>query len=143
MELSQIARRVVSIPPGATAREASKFMAAEEAGAMVVLDGDRLVGILSARDVVERVVARGRDPEKTLVSEIMTHDVRTITDGATSREAADLMQHKRFRHLPLLDAGGKVIGMLSMGYLLRDRVGELSLQNADLFGFISTDGPGG
>jgi CBS domain-containing protein len=143
MELSQIATRVVSIRPEATAQEACELMVAERIGAMVVLDEGKLVGILSERDIVGRVIARRRDPEKMLVSEVMTPKVRTIRDGATSDDALDMMHQGRFRHLPLIDANGRVIGMLSIRHLLRDRVGELSLRNADLVGFISADGPGG
>jgi len=143
MELSQIAKRVVSTHLRATAREASELMVAERIGAMIVLDDGRLVGILSERDIVGRLVARRRDPETTLVSEIMTEKVQTITEGTSSDEALELMHHGRFRHLPLIDTAGVVIGMLSMRHLLRERVGELSLRNADLVGFISADGPGG
>lgn len=143
MELSQIAKRVVATHLRATAREACELMLAEKIGAMIVLDDGKLVGILSERDIVGRLVAKRRDPEKTLVSEIMTEKVQTITDGTSSDDALELMHRGRFRHLPLVDAAGVVIGMLSMRHLLRDRVGELSLRNADLVGFIAADGPGG
>lgn len=142
MELKQIARQVLSTHPGASAREAAELMASGGAAAIVILDGDKLVGILSARDVVERVVARRLDPEATRVSEIMTPRVQTITEGTSVRDVVDRMDGQ-CRHLPLVDVRGRVTGMLTMGYLLGERVGELSLQNADLVGFISTDGPGG
>ena len=116
MELKQIARKVVSAHPGATAREAAELMADAGAAAMVILDGDALVGILSARDVVERVVAKRLDPEKTLVSEIMTPRVQTITEGTSIRDVVDRMEGQ-CRHLPLVDADGRVTGMLTMGYL--------------------------
>jgi len=142
MELSQLAKRVVSTHPGATAQEAAELMAHDGVAAMVVLDGDRLVGILSATDVVARVMARRLDPDTTLVSDIMTPRVWTITEGTSVRDTLDRM-HGECRHLPLVDDQGHVTGMLTVGYLLGERVGELSLQNADLVGFISTDGPGG
>jgi CBS domain-containing protein len=143
MELSQIATRVVSIRPDSTAQEACELMVAERIGAMVVLDEGKLVGIISERDIVGRVVVKRRDPEKTLVSEVMTAKVRTIVEGTSSDDALDLMHQGRFRHLPLLDVNGQVIGVLSMRHLLRERVGELSMRNGDLVGFISADGPGG
>jgi CBS domain-containing protein len=143
MELSRIARRAVSIQPRATAFEAAQMMLNEGIGAMVVLDEGRLVGIISERDIVGRVVSKRRDPDKTLVSEVMTADVRTITDDQTIDSALEIMARQKFRHLPLVDRGGKVIGMVSMRALLRDRVGELSQKNADLLSFISADGPGG
>lgn len=142
MELKQIAKQVLSTHPGATVREAAELMASGGAAAIVILDGEKLVGILSARDVVERAVARRLDPETTRVSEIMTPRVLTITEGTSVRDIVDRMEGQ-CRHLPLVDVRGCVTGMLTMGYLLGERVGELSLQNADLVGFISTDGPGG
>jgi CBS domain-containing protein len=143
MELSRIARRAVSIQPKATALEAAEMMGAEGIGAMVVLDGGKLVGIISERDVVCRVVAKRRNPETTLVSDVMTTAVRTITDDFSIDRALEIMHQNKFRHLPLIDGRGQVIGMVSMRALLRDRVGELSQKNADLVAFISTDGPGG
>jgi CBS domain-containing protein len=142
MELTQIARKVVSTHPGATTLEAAELMAVDGAAAIVVLDGDHLVGILSARDIVERVVARQLDPATTLVSAVMTPKVRTVPEGTSIRDTLDRMLGQ-CRHLPLVDVDGHVTGMLTMGHLLGERVGELSLQNADLVGFISTDGPGG
>jgi CBS domain-containing protein len=143
MELSRIARRAVSIHPKATVYEAAQMMLSEGIGAMVVLDEGRLVGIISERDIVGRVVSKRRDPEATFVSEVMTADVQTITEDQSIESALEIMHRLKFRHLPLVDRSGKVIGVVSMRAALRDRVGELSQKNADLWSFISTDGPGG
>ena len=143
MELSQIARRAISIQPRATVFEAAEMMAREGIGAMVVLDGATLVGIISERDLVTRVLAKRRHSEETLVSDVMTASVRTITDDQSIDSALEIMHRQKFRHLPLVDERGQVIGMVSMRALLRDRVGELSQKNADLLSFISVDGPGG
>jgi CBS domain-containing protein len=143
MELSRIARRAVSIHPSATAFDAAQMMLNEGIGAMVVLDGGRLVGIISERDIVGRVVSKRRDPDNTLVSDVMTTNPRTITDDQSIDSALEIMARQKFRHLPLVDGRGQVIGMVSMRALLRDRVGELSQKNADLLSFISCDGPGG
>ena len=143
MELSRIARRAVAIQPRATALAAAEMMVNEGIGAMVVLDEGKLVGIISERDLVSRVLAKRRDPETTLVSDVMTANVRTITDDQSIESALEIMHRQKFRHLPLVDARGQCIGMVSMRALLRDRVGELSQKNADLLSFISVDGPGG
>lgn len=143
MELSRIARRPVAIEARATALAAAEMMVNESIGAMVVLDEGRLIGIISERDLVCRVLGKRRDPEKTLVSDVMTTNVRTITDDDSIESALEIMHRQRFRHLPLVDGLGQVIGMVSMRALLRDRVGELSQKNADLLSFISVDGPGG
>jgi CBS domain-containing protein len=143
MEMNRIARRAYSITPRASALDASRLMIDAGVGAVLVEDGERLVGILSERDIVARVVVKGRDPDKTLVSEIMTSDVRTVSEGASLLSALEVMHEGRFRHLPVVDSSGKVIGMLSVRDVLRDRLGELSLKNTDLVNFISTDGSGG
>lgn len=143
MELNRIFRRAYSIAPRSTALEAARVMIDEGVGAVLVLEGDRLVGIVSERDIVARVVVKGIDAGKSLVSEIMTADVRTVSEGSSLLSALEVMHEGRFRHLPVVDAAGRVIGMLSVRDVLRDRLGELSLKNTDLVNFISTDGSGG
>jgi CBS domain-containing protein len=144
MELIRLAGRpVISTHPTATVQEVCEVMVKEGVGAVVVLDGEKLVGILSERDVVRRVAARRRDPGTTVVSEVMTSPVKTVTERATSHAALEMMHEGRFRHLPLLDGDGHVVGVLSIRDLLRQRIEELDQKNADLVGFISADGPGG
>jgi CBS domain-containing protein len=144
MELTRIAARpAASTYPKATVQEVCQSLREKKVGALTVIDEGRLVGIISERDIVVRVVAEGRDPRKTLVSEVMTSPVRTVKEDISTREALELMHEGRFRHLPLVDAAGRVIGMLSIRHLLRDRIDELDLKNADLISFISADGPGG
>lgn len=144
MELTRIAARpAASTFPKATVQEVCQSLREKKVGALTVIDEGRLVGIISERDIVVRVVAEGRDPRKTLVSEVMTSPVRTVKEDISTREALELMHEGRFRHLPLVDAAGRVIGMLSIRHLLRDRIDELDLKNADLISFISADGPGG
>lgn len=144
MELSRIAGRpVISIQPQATVQDVCELMVKEGVGAIVVLDGSKLVGIISERDVVRRVAARRRDPGTTVVAEVMTAPVRTVTERSSAHAALELMHEGRFRHLPLMDGAGAVIGMLSVRDLLRHRIDELDQKNADLVGYISADGPGG
>jgi CBS domain-containing protein len=143
-ELKSIARcPSASISPDATARQAADLLIAERVGAAVVLEGGKLLGILSERDLVSRVLGARRDPDGTRVSEIMTRDVRTARAGMNLRDALEVMHAGNFRHLPLVDEAGLVVGMLSIRHLLRWRVIELGARNTDLLGFISADGPGG
>src|SRR5262249_8260852 len=100
-------------------------------------------GIISERDIIVRVVAVGRDPQVTPVSEVMTTSVKTVTENVSSRQALELMHEGRFRHLPLVDDAGHVLGMISVRDLLRVRIGELDQENEGLMSFISADGPGG
>jgi CBS domain-containing protein len=144
MELTRIAKRPAhTIDPRSTVRELCQSLKAAGVGALPVVDGNKLVGIISERDIVLRVIAPGRDPERTLVSEVMTFPVRTVTEDMTSDSARQLMHEGHFRHLPVLDKGGRLVGMLSVRDLLRERIEELDLKNADLIAYISADGPGG
>jgi CBS domain-containing protein len=118
-------------------------MLAARVGAVVVLDEGRLVGIMSERDVVGRVVVLRRDPTKTLVSEVMTRDVCVGSPGMSSEQAMMLMHTKHFRHLPLVDAAGMVLGVLSVRHLLRDRVEQLGQTNQTLVDYFAADGGGG
>jgi CBS domain-containing protein len=144
MELTRLAgRRVISTNARATVQEACELMVKEGVGAVVVLEGDKLVGIISERDIVRRVVAAHRDPGTTAVADVMTAKVQTVTADVSSQTALELMHNGAFRHLPLVDGAGAVIGMLSIRDLLRYRIEELDLKNADLMNFIAIDGPGG
>ncbi len=144
MELIRIAKRpAVSTHSRATVREVCQSLAKEGVGAVAVVDENKLVGIISERDIVTRVIAPGRDPEKTPVSEVMTRSVKTVNEDTSSRQALELMHEGRFRHLPLVDGTGRVLGMVSVRDLLRERIGELDQENEGLMNFISADGPGG
>ena len=144
MELIRIAGRpVVSIGPSATVQDVCALMVSSKVGALVVLDGGALVGIVSERDIVRRVVATGRDTATTRVQDIMTTAVETVTEEATVHAVLERMHKGAFRHVPLVDASGQVLGMLSVRDLLRERIHELDMKNVDLMNFISVDGPGG
>jgi CBS domain-containing protein len=144
MELIRIAKRpALTTDPNATVREVCQSLADNKVGALAVVHEGKLVGIVSERDIVVRVVARGRDPKATPVSEIMTTAVKTVKEKTSNRQALELMHEGRFRHLPLVDDAGQVLGMLSVRDLLRDRIGELDQENEGLMSFLSADGPGG
>jgi CBS domain-containing protein len=143
MDVKEFVRRVVTTHPRATVRMVSEAMVLESTGAIVVLDEGKLAGIISERDVVSRVVAKGLDPSNVPVSEVMTREVRTVRESISVRHALEMMAQGRFRHLPVVNTSGHVIGMLSIRDLVGQRIGELTLKNDDLVAFISADGPGG
>jgi CBS domain-containing protein len=106
--------KVVSIAPTATVAAAVRTMMEEGVGSIVVLDQLALVGILTERDVLVRVVGGARDPQTTRVSEVMTRRVHCVWPGTSVYEALRLMSERRQRHLPVLE-NGLVCGVLSSG----------------------------
>ena len=105
-------RKFVTVPPATTVREASDLMARKQVGAVLVVEGERLVGIFSERDAVFRVVARGLDPATTTLDRVMTPDPKTIKPNNTFGYAMTLMHENGFRHLPVID-NGKPVGIVS------------------------------
>ncbi len=109
---SLMQRTVVSASPETTVIEAARQMAQSSVGAVLVCDADRLVGIFTERDVLYRVVARGLDPARTKLAQVMTRDPYVIEPRTPLGYALILMQEKGFRHLPVLEHG-KPVGVVS------------------------------
>ena len=107
---------VHTVPDSATALEAARIMNDAHIGAVVVLDEGSMVGILTERDIMTRVVAAELSPGATLVSQIMTREVLTCTPETRIGEARKVMRERRVRHLPVVDKG-QLLGMLSIGDL--------------------------
>jgi CBS domain-containing protein len=98
-------------------RECVQQMIELNIGAMLVMEGDELLGIFSERDCLVRVVGQGLDPGETLVRDVMTPDPRCVTPQTSLHEAMSIVTNYRIRHLPVID-GGKVLGMVSSGDLM-------------------------
>jgi CBS domain-containing protein len=117
-----------SVGPNTSVIECVRKMTTEKIGALIVMDGERLVGIFTERDALNKVLAVGLDPGKTKVSEVMTKDPYTIPPTTTVGEAMELVTKRRFRHLPIVK-NGKVLAVLSSGdltnWLVKDRISEL------------------
>jgi len=111
-----MSRDLLSVSPGDSLSEVAQRMVDRDVGAVLVMDGSELAGILTERDVL-RAVAAGIE-EKTVVSDWMTRDPDTMAPDDTTQQAAVLMIHGGFRHLPLME-GGDVVGMLSIRDLMR------------------------
>jgi len=111
-----MSRDLLSVSPGDALTEVAQRMVDRDVGAVLVMDGSELAGILTERDVL-RAVAAGIE-EKTVVSEWMTRDPDTMAPDDTTQQAAVLMIHGGFRHLPLME-GSDVVGMLSIRDLMR------------------------
>ncbi len=112
-------QQVLSAPPTATVRDAALRMAEAKVGAMLVLDGERLAGIFTERDLLNRVVARRLDPDATRLAEVMTRDPRTAGPEMPLSHALVMMYEGCYRHVPVLD-DGRPLGVVSA----RDALGQ-------------------
>jgi CBS domain-containing protein len=112
---------VFSVPPTVTVTEAVLEMNRHKVGSVLVLDGARLVGIFTERDVLARVVGAGLDPKTTPLAQVMTPDPRTVPSDTTIEQVMALFTDKRFRHLPVVD-DGRLVGVISIGDILRRMV---------------------
>jgi CBS domain-containing protein len=110
-QVMSAARRLVA-PPSTRVIEAVRLMAERQAGAVLVIDGDRLLGIFTERDAVFRVMAAGRDPNVTTLADVMTPSPITIAPDKPFGSALALMHKHGFRHLPVVD-GERVLGIVS------------------------------
>jgi len=108
---------VETINPCVTVFDAAVRMNEHKIGALLVLAEDRLVGIITERDILQRVVAQRRDAAATLVEEVMTAEIACCRSNTPVEEARGVMKNRRIRHLPVMDEGGTLIGMISIGDL--------------------------
>ncbi|MBL8540272.1 MAG: CBS domain-containing protein [Betaproteobacteria bacterium] len=106
-------QEVVAVARTATVMEAVHLMKARHIGALMVVESDRLVGILSERDVVFRVVAEERDAKATVVADVMTANPETILPEKPFAHALHIMYEGGFRHVPVVDGNGRAVGMVS------------------------------
>lgn len=116
-------RNVYSIAPDARMFDALRLMADKNVGALVVMEGHRLAGIISERDYARKVILHGKSSHDMQVREIMTAKVITVHPGQTVEECMALMTGKRIRHLPVTE-GDRLIGVLSIGDLVKEVIAE-------------------
>lgn len=108
-----------SVTPDATVFEAIQVMADRRAGALLVMEGARLKGIISERDYAREVILKGRASRSTLVGEIMSDKVISVPSTHSVQESMTLMTRNHIRHLPIVD-DGVVVGVVSIGDLVKD-----------------------
>ncbi|MDO9051397.1 MAG: CBS domain-containing protein [Methylotenera sp.] len=114
-------KEVISIAPHRPVFDALVVLAEYKIGALVVLEGEKLVGIFSERDYAREVILKGRSSKTTSIQEVMTDKVLLAKPTDTVEEAMSLMSEKRIRHLPVIE-NGKVIGVLSIGDLVKETI---------------------
>ncbi|NMM76747.1 inosine-5-monophosphate dehydrogenase [Acidovorax sp. SRB_14] len=114
---------VHSIAPSASVFDALQRMADKRIGALLVMEGDTIVGILTERDYARKIALMGRTSAATLVRDVMTSQVMYVGPQQTSEECMALMTENRLRHLPVVE-DGVLLGMISIGDLVKDIISE-------------------
>ncbi len=129
-------RRLIALAPSDTLQQATELLARERIGAILVMEGDQMVGILSERDIVRAIADKGGDVLKQGVAEFMTKDVFCASPGDSIDQMMSVMTERRFRHLPVRD-GGRVIAMISIGDVVKQKVEEAVAESESLREYIS------
>jgi len=126
--LLQEGEAIHSVGPDTAVAECVRKMSAEKIGALMVMDGERLAGIFTERDALNKVLAAGLDARSTKVSEVMTKDPCCVPPTTTVGAAMELVTKRRFRHLPIVE-NGKLVAVVSSGdlthWLVKDKIGEV------------------
>jgi len=118
--------RVVSISPQATVRDAAKAMAAANVGCAIIMNGPKVVGMFTERDVLKRVLLNNLDVDSVQVGDVMTTELICAGGDHKANDARFLMQRHHIRHLPVLNDEGNLLGVLSIRDLIEDQVREMS-----------------
>lgn len=116
-------RAIYTVEPQAAVLDAIRLMAEHHVGALLVMRGAALEGIVSERDYARKVILRGRSAADTPVRDIMTSPVLTVSLDTTVQQCMQLVTDRRVRHLPVVD-GGRVVGMVSIGDLVKSVIAE-------------------
>ena len=127
---------VHSLEPRATVYEALRMMADQNVGALLVREGERLVGIFSERDYARKVILRGKSSRETPVEDVMTSDVISVTPDQTLGDCMELMTDKRIRHLPVME-DGRLIGVISIGDVVKAVISEQEFLIEQLQSYIT------
>jgi CBS domain-containing protein len=136
--------QAATVPVEGTVADAIRVMLDRRVGAVGVIDSaGRVAGIFTERDVLRKMALQRPDPQTTPVRDMMTTPVEMATLATGPGEALAIMVERHFRHLPVVDNDGKLLGMLSIRNLLQSRIDELTQQLDSLEQYVSNDGPGG
>ncbi len=137
-------REIAAVGLDATVADSIHKMLDYHVGAVAVVDSDyRVAGIFTERDVLRKMSLTRLDPHTTSIRDLMTTPVEMATRNTGPGEALSIMLERHFRHLPVADDNGKLLGLLSIRNLLEWRVGELSHELDSLHQYMTNDAPGG
>lgn len=129
-------RDVWTIEPGKTVYDALLLMSDKEVGALVVVEGGRVIGMVSERDYARKVVLKGKTSMDTPVSEIMTKKVYYVSESRKIEECMALMTEMTVRHLPVLEDGG-LVGIVSIGDVVKSMISEQEFVIGQLVSYIA------
>ena len=115
---------IAAIEPDATVLHALEIMAENDVGALLVLDGGRLAGVFSERDYARKVILQGKSSKELKVREIMTDKVFYVTPETSIEQCMAIMTDKHIRHLPILENGEKVLGVISIGDVVKETISQ-------------------
>lgn len=130
-------KRLAAVAPDQSVLRALEIMAENDVGALLVLDGKRLAGVFSERDYARKVILQGKASKSTKVSEIMTEKVVYVTLNRTIEECMAIMTEKHFRHLPVLDDNHNVVGIVSIGDLIKETISQQKFIISQLENYIT------
>jgi CBS domain-containing protein len=133
----------LTVVPEDTIVQAARAMIERGVGAATVLEAGVVVGVVTERDIMRKVVAAEREPNVTRVRDIMTSPVLSVNLNTSVAEAAKIMREHHIRHLVVMDEHEKLAGMLALRYLLYDLMDDLERTVGDLMGHMMNDSPGG
>jgi CBS domain-containing protein len=125
------------VRPDESVFSALELLARYEVGALMVMEGGRLVGVVSERDYTRKIALQGRNSKETRVVDIMTRNVITVAPSTGTRVCMALMSEKKIRHLPVVD-GGTVVGMISIRDILDDIIADHEATIAQLESYIQS-----
>jgi CBS domain-containing protein len=137
--LARKGRDVVSIAPNASLASAVSLLTEKHIGALVILGaGNRIAGILSERDIVQALAERGAAALDEPVSQSMTRKVSTCTENETVAGIMERMTDGKFRHVPVVDQSQQLVGIVSIGDVVKHRLGEMERDSAAMRDYILT-----
>jgi CBS domain-containing protein len=128
--------RIWSITPDATVYEALVLMDQKDIGALLVMQGNKLIGILSERDYARKIIIKGKSSKDTLVREVMTTEVCYVDKKTNMDECLAIMTEKHIRHLPVMEQN-RLIGLVSIGDVVKAIISEQEIVIDDLYNYIN------
>ena len=135
---SKPGQNVETIAPATSVFDAVRLMAEKNIGALLVMEGQKIAGMLTERDYTRKIILMGRSSKETRVRDVMTSPVMYVRPDQTNEECMALMTDNRVRHLPVMD-NGKLIGLISIGDLVKDIIAEQKFTIQQLEHYIMGD----